>query len=101
MFRTGLKIGTAACGLALLAPAIASAYFPPPPTVTTTAVPPDPFVPPTAGGVGEPEPPSPTGGPTVSTPEPASFVSAATALVLLGAYGLYRRRQATLSTDLG
>ncbi len=94
MIRTRLKIGAAVCGLALLAPATALAYFPPPDTVTPTAVPPDPFVPPTTGGVGEPEPPDPTGQPTVSTPEPASFIPAATAMILLGGYAAYRRRQA-------
>ena len=91
MTRTGLKIAAMACGVALLAAVPASAYFPPP-SGTITAVPPDPFVPPTAGGVGEPNTPDPTVTPTVSTPEPSSIITALTAVALLAGYGIRQRR---------
>ena len=95
MIRTGLKIGMLACGLILLESAPVSAYFPPP-TGTITSVPPDPFTPPTTGGVGEPVPPDPTVHPTVSTPEPSSFIPALSAVVLLGGYAVWQRRRSNV-----
>lgn len=92
MFRKSLLIATLLGTTMLTIPTIASAYFPPP-TGGTTAVPPDPFTPPTTGGVGEPEVPEPEGQPTVATPEPSSIVTAATAMLMLAGYALHRRRQ--------
>jgi hypothetical protein len=87
----------AALALALAAPSVTLAYFPPnvgmPPPVNGTAVPPDPFKPPTTGGLGEPTPPEPAPGPSVQTPEPASMVTALTGAVLALGYAARRRRR--------
>ena len=84
MTRRGLWI--VALALALVVPSVSLAYFPP--TVgQPPAVPPDPFVPPGQGGLGEPEPPEPPAGPGVQTPEPASLVTALTGLALAAGYG--------------
>lgn len=85
----------AALAAALVAPSVTLAYFPPtigipqPPKV----VPPDPFKPPTTGGLGEPDPPEPPPGPTVQTPEPASIVTALTGAALAVGYGVRNRRR--------
>src|SRR5262245_2933305 len=80
----------AALALALVAPSVTLAYFPPsvgmPPPVGGKSVPPDPFKPPTTGGLGEPTPPEPAPGPSVQTPEPASMVTALTGVVLAIGY---------------
>jgi hypothetical protein len=91
MTRRGLWVG--ALALALVVPSIGLAYFPP--TIGTgPGVPPDPFKPPTQGGLGEPEPPPPPPGPTVQTPEPASIVTALTGLALAAGYGARRKLRA-------
>jgi hypothetical protein len=86
-----------ALAAALAAPSISLAYFPPtigmPPPVTGQGVPPDPFKPPTTGGLGEPDAPPPPPGPTVQTPEPATLVTALTGAVLAVGYGVRKRRQ--------
>jgi len=85
----------AALAVALTLPAASQAFFPPdvfPPTQTGT--PPDPFTPPTAGGLGEPDPTDPAPGPTVQTPEPASIVTGLTGLVLAAGYGWRKKRAA-------
>ena len=64
-----------------------------PPPVTGQGVPPDPFKPPTSGGLGEPDPPPPPPGPTVQTPEPASLVTAMTGVVLAIGYRVRKRRR--------
>src|SRR5947208_6193509 len=90
-------VGAAAVAAALVAPSVSLAYFPPtigmPPPVTGSALPPDPFKPPTAGGLGEPTPPEPAPGPSVQTPEPASVVTALTGAVLALGYSARRRRR--------
>jgi len=91
MTRRGLFVG--ALALALIAPSISLAYFPPNIGVPP-AVPPDPFKPPTQGGLGDPEAPPPPPGPTVQTPEPASIVTALTGLALAAGYGARKKRQA-------
>ncbi|HVK07637.1 MAG TPA: PEP-CTERM sorting domain-containing protein [Gemmataceae bacterium] len=83
----------AALAVALSLPAAGFAFFPPdvfPPTNQGT--PPDPFTPPGAGGLGEPEPVDPDPGPTVQTPEPASIVTGLTGLALAAAYGWRKKR---------
>lgn len=95
MIRAGLKIGMLALGLTLIATGPVSAYFPPP-TGIITAVPPDPFLPPTTGGVGEPNTPDPDVQPTVSTPEPSAFIPAISAVVLLGGYAMWQRRRSNV-----
>lgn len=85
----------AALALALTLPAAGSAFFPPdifPPT--TTGTPPDPFTPPGAGGLGEPEPSDPDAGPTVQTPEPATVLTGLTGMALAAAYGWRKKRAA-------
>ena len=86
----------AALAAALVAPSVGLAYFPPTigiPPVTGQGTPPDPFTPPTTGGLGEPEEPEPPPGPSVQTPEPASVVTALTGEVLAIGYGVRKRRQ--------
>jgi len=85
--------GAAALAAALVAPSVSSAFFPPTIGIPVTgqAVPPDPFKPPTTGGLGEPDAPPPPPGPTVQTPEPASVVTALTGAVLAVGYGVRKR----------
>jgi hypothetical protein len=89
--------GALTLAAALVAPSISLAYFPPsvgmPPPVTGSALPPDPFKPPTTGGLGEPTPPEPAPGPSVQTPEPASVVTALTGAVLALGYVARKRRR--------
>jgi hypothetical protein len=80
--------------VAMVCSSSAQAFFPPDIFVKTTGTPPDPFKPPTAGGLGEPTPPQPTGGPTVQTPEPATMITALTGLALAAGYRLTKRRSA-------
>jgi hypothetical protein len=90
MTRHGMWVGAVALAVALVAPSVSLAYFPP--TVgIPPATPPDPFRPPDAGGLGEPEPPPPAPGPSVQTPEPASIVTALTGLALAAGYRLRRK----------
>ena len=96
MIRYRLARATALAA-ALVAPSVSLAYFPPTvgmPPVKGTAIPPDPFTPPTAGGLGEPTPPEPAPGPSVQTPEPATMLTALTGAVLAFGYGARKRRQA-------
>jgi hypothetical protein len=87
----------AAVTAALVAPSVTLAYFPPtigePPPVQGKSVPPDPFKPPTVGGLGAPDAPPPPSGPTVQTPEPATMVTALTGAALAVGYGWRKRRQ--------
>jgi PEP-CTERM motif len=79
---------------ALVAPSVTLAYFPPTvgqPPIQVTSVPPDPFKPPTAGGLGEPSAPEPPPGPSVQTPEPASMLTALVGAGLALGYGLRRK----------
>ena len=92
MTRRGIAAGAVALAIALIAPTLALAYFPPNVGVPP-ATPPDPFVPPGTGGLGEPEPPPPPPGPTVQTPEPASIVTALTGLALAAGIGLRKKRK--------
>jgi hypothetical protein len=98
MTRHGFARATALAA-ALVAPSVSLAYFPPtigmPPPVTGQGLPPDPFKPPTSGGLGEPDPPPPPPGPTVQTPEPASLVTALTGAGLAVGYGVRKRRLRT------
>jgi hypothetical protein len=91
---TRQRLGALALAAGLLAPAVATAYFPPNigmPPPTGKAIPPDPFEPPVGAPLGEPEPPDPGPQPSVQTPEPASVVSALTGLALAAGYGLRKR----------
>jgi hypothetical protein len=90
---TRYAIGAVALTIALVTPALGVAYFPPTIGNPVPAVPPDPFVPPGTGGLGEPEPPPPPPGPSVQTPEPASIVTALTGLVLAAGYGVRKKRR--------
>jgi hypothetical protein len=85
-------IAAVALAIALVTPALGVAYFPPN-IGTPKPVPPDPFVPPGAGGLGEPESPPPPPGPSVQTPEPASIVTALTGLAFAAGYGVRKRRR--------
>jgi hypothetical protein len=83
----------AALAAALILPSVSRAFFPPTIGIPVTgqSVPPDPFKPPTNGGLGEPDAPPPPPGPTVQTPEPASMVTALTGAVLAIGYGARKR----------
>src|SRR5690242_361818 len=83
----------AALAAALVVPSASFAFFPPTIGIPVTgqSVPPDPFKPPTNGGLGEPDAPPPPPGPTVQTPEPASMVTALTGAVLAVGYGVRKR----------
>lgn len=88
--------GAAALVAALIAPSLSLGYFPPNvgvPPVGGQGIPPDPFTPPTTGGLGEPEAPPPPVGPSVQTPEPASVVTALTGAVLAIGYGVRKKRR--------
>ena len=82
----------AAIAVALVAPSASFAFFPPTIGITKQPVPPDPFKPPTTGGLGEPDAPPPPPGPTVQTPEPASMVLLGSGL--LGVASQLRRQRA-------
>jgi hypothetical protein len=92
MTRHARKAVVVALAVALVAPSLALAYFPPNVGIPP-AVPPDPFVPPGTGGLGEPEPPPPPPGPNVQTPEPASLVTALTGVAFAAGYGLRKLRK--------
>jgi hypothetical protein len=87
----------AAVAVALVAPSVSLAFFPPTIGIRPhQPVPPDPFKPPTGTGQGEPDAPPPPPGPTVQTPEPASVVTALTGAALAVGYGVRKRlRQRT------
>ena len=94
MYRRGLTLGAVVLGLILMTPSFAAAFFPPGDIKPTVGTPPDPFRPPTGGGLGEPETPAPGPGPHVNTPEPATVVTALTGLAFAAGYRLQRRAKA-------
>ncbi len=94
MSRRGIQFGVMALALAIAAPSISLAYFPPQIGLTNPNTPPEPFGVPSQGGLGEPEPPDPGLGPTVQTPEPASIVTALTGLAMAGAFAWRRKLRA-------
>ena len=93
MTRHARMAAVVALAVAFIAPSLALAYFPPNVGIPGPGVPPDPFVPPGTGGLGEPEPPPPPPGPSVQTPEPASLVTALTGLAIAAGYGLRKYRK--------
>jgi hypothetical protein len=94
MTGRAIRIALVAIAIALIAPTVSVAYFPPNVGQPPVPVPPDPFGVPGGGGLGEPEPPDPGTVPSVQIPEPASIVTALSGLAIAGAYGLRRKRQA-------
>lgn len=95
MSRHGIQFGILALALAIAAPSISLAYFPPeigvPPPGNT---PPDPFGVPGQGGLGEPEPPEPGPGPVVQTPEPASIITTLAGLAVAGGFAWRQKPKA-------
>ncbi|HEX3152462.1 MAG TPA: hypothetical protein VHR66_30590 [Gemmataceae bacterium] len=99
MTRSRLAWAAALAG-ALVAPTVSLAYFPPnvgQPPVKVQSVPPDPFKPPTAGGLGEPSAPEPPPGPSVQTPEPASMLTALVGAGMALGYGVRKKLQARVA----
>ena len=97
MSRRGIQFGILALALAVAAPSISLAYFPPEIGLTNPNTPPEPFGVPGLGGLGEPEPPDPGSGPNVQTPEPASIVTALSGLAMAGAFAWRKKRKAQLA----
>jgi hypothetical protein len=97
MTRHAVRLGAIALAAMIVIPSLCLAYFPPDigvPPVKVKSVPPDPFTPPGAGGLGEPEAPEPGPGPTVQTPEPATVVMGLVGFAMAGAYGLRKKLKA-------
>jgi hypothetical protein len=95
---TRYAIGAVALMIALVTPALGVAYFPPTIGNPVPAVPPDPFVPPGTGGLGEPEPPPPPPGPSVQTPEPTSIVMGISGLLVAAGFRFGKKRDRAANT---